>query len=309
MADEMMKKCSAPADVDAEIACDAPVDELEPMREEIAGLQEKEAVLSEKLSLAKEKGLADQADRCRILLQKVVRCRQKKQEELRVAEARALAAELDTLTEEISAELGEAPVPYEETDEYNYLAKSRRLGLISRMIGFIGVFGCFVGAFVYLLLTQVETLNLPFEWIYLIGVGVGAVAFLVIALLVGASAGKYRRLAEEAEAQRLEDEAALALLAAEEAFTTESLNATTEAYEIEKNLELANAKPKTLKLMLEKLPTEVPEKVKKNVHKIVPVAAVCTAIVAAFAVSSSRKRAAAERHSAAVRRDFFKWLG
>lgn len=301
MADEMMKKCSACAD--AEPALDAPVDELAPLREEIAGLQEKEAVLTEKLNLAKEKGLAAQADRCRDLLQKVVRLRQKKQEELRVAEARALAAELDALTEEIGAEFDPAPIPYEETEEYNYLAKSRRLGLISRMVGFVGVFACFVGAFVYLLLAQVDTLNLPFEWTYLIGVGIGAVVFLVIALCLGASANKYRMLAEEAEEQRAEEEALLALLAAEEAFTTESLNAATEAYEIE------NAKPNALKLMASKIPVKVPEKVKKNANKILPVAAVCTAVVAAFALSSARKKVAAEKHSAAVRRDFFKWLG
>lgn len=308
MADEMMKKVDeALADAALEDVCEP--DALEPMREAIAGLQEKEAVLTEKLSLAKEKGLAEQADRCRDLLQKVVRQRLKKQEELRVAEARQLAAELDALTEEIGAEIEPASIPVEETEEYNYLAKSRRLGLISRMVGFIGVFACFVGAFVYLLLAQVDTLNLPFEWLYLAIVGAGALVFLVIALIIGASANSYKKIAEQLEAERAEEDEMIELLAKEEAFTTESLDAATEAYAIEKDLELKKATPENEKRFAIKLPVEVPEKVKKNVHKIVPVAAVCTAVAAIFAVSSASKKAAAEKRSAAARRDFFKWLG
>ncbi len=308
MADEMMKKVDeALVDAASEEVCES--DALEPMREAIAGLQEKEAVLTEKLSLAKEKGLSEQADRCRDLLQKVVRQRLKKQEELRVAEARQLAAELDALTEEIGAEIEPAPIPVEETEEYNYLAKSRRMGLISRMVGFVGVFACFVGAFVYLLLAQVDTLNLPFEWLYLAIVGAGAVVFLVIALIIGAGANNYKKIAEQLEAERAEEDAVIELLAKEEAFTTESLDAATEAYAIEKDLELKKATPETEKRFAIKLPVEVPEKVKKNVHKIVPIAAVCTAVAAIFAVSSASKKAAAEKRSAAARRDFFKWLG
>jgi len=309
MADEMMKMVETSADVETEPVCDDAVDTLESLREAIAGLQEKETVLSEKLSLAKEKGLAEQADRCRVLLQKVVRQRLQKQEELRVAEARQLAAELDALTAEIGAEIEPAPVPFEETEEYNYLAKSRRLGLISRMVGFFGVFGCFLGAFIYLLLTQVDTLNLPFEWGYLVVVGVGAVVFLIVSLIIGTSSNKYRQIAELAEAKRCEEEEMLELLAKEELLNGESLDATTQAYAIEKETEEKKAAPEPERRTLLKLPVEVPEKVKKNVHKIVPVAAICTAIAATFAVSSARKRVAAERRSAAARRDFFKWLG
>ena len=309
MADEMMKKADASADVEVEIAGETAFDTLEPMREAIAGLQEKETVLCEKLNLAKEKGLAEQAGRCRDLLQKVVRRRLKLQEELRIAEARQLADELDALTEEIGAEIEPAPVPVEETEEYNYMAKSRRLSFLSKLIGFVGVFSCFVGAFVYLLLAQADTLNLPFDWTNLIVVGAGAVVFLVIALIIGASANKYKLISEMLEAEREEEDEILEAIAKEEAFTTESLDAATVAYEIEKELEIKKATPEAPKRALLKLPVEVPEKVKKNVHKIVPVAAVCTAIAAAFAVSAARKRAAAERHSAAIRRDFFKWLG
>lgn len=296
MADEMMKKADA---------CDVPADELVLMRDAVAELQEKETVLCEKLNLAKEKGLTEQADRCRDLLRKVVRQRLKMQEELRIAEARQLAQELDALTEEIGAEFDPAPIPVEETEEYNYMAKSRRLSFLSKMIGFVGVFACFIGAFVYLLLAQVDTLNLPFEWTGLIVVGIGAVVFFVIALIIGASANKYKLIAEMLEAEREEENAILEAIAKEEAFTAESLDASAEAYALEKNVDSKVAAKK----FLVKLPVEVPEKVKKNVHKIVPVAAVCTAIAAAFAVSAARKRVAAERHSAAVRRDFFKWLG
>ena len=161
----------------------------------------------------------------------------------------------------------------------------------------------------YLLLAQVDTLNLPFEWMYLAVVGAAAVVFLVISLIIGAAANKNKQIALMYEEVREEEDALAELIEKDAAFTPESLTAATEAYEIEKELELKKANPEPAKRTLIKLPVAVPEKVKNNVHKIVPVAAICTAVAAVFAVSSARKRAAAEKRSAAARRDFFKWLG
>ncbi len=309
MADEMLKKAEAMAGAEPEAVCEAG-DALDYLREEIAKLQEKETVLTEKLCLAKEKGLPEHADKCRVLLQKVVRQRLKKQEDLRQAEARLLAAELDALTAEIGAEI-DPPVETveEELDGYDYLAKFKRMNLIAKMIGTIGVIACFLGAFVYLILTQVETLNLPFEWIHLAVVGGVAVVFVIVAAIIAGSAKKYKQIAAMIEEERAADAAELELAAKEEVFTIESLNAATEAYEIEKQLDVKKSKPENKILTALKLPDAVPEKVKQNVHKIVPIAAVCTAVVTAAAVSSARKRAAAEKRSAAARRDFFKWLG
>ena len=87
-----------------------------------------------------------------------------------------------------------------------------------------------------------------------------------------------------------------------------TLNAVIEANQAETKQDMQNAKPKRRFLPDVKLP-EVPEGVKKNVHKIVPVAAICTAIVAAAAISTAQKNAAAAKRATATRKEFFKWLG
>ena len=308
MADKILQQAEEPVVDTAEAVADVTEEMLELLRASIAELEEKEKLLTEKLCMAKEKGLTQQADRCRALLQKVVVQKRLKKDELQQAEACKLADELDALAEELEQEFDPKPFEEEKELEYNYRAKSKRLSLISRMVGFIGVFACLVGSFVYLLFTQVETLNLPFEWIYLAITGVAAVIFVIIALLIGGSANSYKRLADEVEADRLEAERLLEEQKREELLALSQLNAVSEAYALETNQDMQNAKPQRKLLGSVKLP-EVPEKVKKNVHKIVPIAAVCTAVAAIFAVSSASKKAAAEKRSAAARRDFFKWLG
>lgn len=308
MADKILQQAEEPVVDTAEAVADVTEEMLELLRASIAELEEKEKLLTEKLCMAKEKGLTQQADRCRALLQKVVVQKRLKKDELQQAEACKLADELDALAEELEQEFDPKPFEEEKELEYNYRAKSKRLSLISRMVGFIGVFACLVGSFVYLLFTQVETLNLPFEWIYLAITGVAAVIFVIIALLIGGSANSYKRLADEVEADRLEAERLLEEQKREELLALSQLNAVSEAYALETNQDMQNAKPQRKLLGSVKLP-EVPEKVKKNVHKIVPVAAVCTAVVAAAAISSAQKKSAAAKRSAAVRKEFFNWLG
>ena len=308
MADKILQQAEEPVVDTAEAVADVTEEMLELLRASIAELEEKEKLLTEKLCMAKEKGLTQQADRCRALLQKVVVQKRLKKDELQQAEACKLADELDALAEELEQEFDPKPFEEEKELEYNYRAKSKRLSLISRMVGFIGVFACLVGSFVYLLFTQVETLNLPFEWIYLAITGVAAVIFVIIALLIGGSANSYKRLADEVEADRLEAERLLEEQKREELLALSQLNAVSEAYALETNQDMQNAKPQRKLLGSVKLP-EVPEKVKKNVHKIVPVAAVCTAVVAAVAISSAQKKSAAAKRSAAVRKEFFNWLG
>ncbi len=288
-------------------------DEFADLRASIADLEEKEALLSEKLCLAKEKGLMAQAERCRELLQKAVLQRLRLQDELKEAEAQKLAAELDALTGELGEVLDPAPISEEVIEEeYNHMAKSKRLSLVSRAIGFIGVFASLVGALVYMILTMPETLNLPFDWLCLAIVGVAAVAFIIIAMLIGASANSHRRIAEEMEAERIELEQALAAQAEYEKLALEQLEAATEAYAIETKLDLEKAMPEAPaepeKKPLLNLP-EIPEAVKENVHKIMPVAAACAAAVAAVAIVSAQKRSAEAKRASATRKEFFKWLG
>ncbi|MBR2019635.1 MAG: hypothetical protein IKA05_04480 [Clostridia bacterium] len=307
MADKMLQQAEEPVTNEPELVS-VTEEMLEELRATIAELEEKETLLTEKLCAAKEKGLIQQADRCRALLQKVVIQKRIKKDELQECEARKLADELDALAEELELEFDPDPLEEEREIGYNYRAKAKRVSLISRLVGFVGIFSCFVGSFIYLLLAQVETLNLPFEWMYLAITGVAAVIFLIVALLIGHSANNYRRLAEEKEEEIRLAEEELARQKQAELLASAHLNAMSEAYSKETEKDFAIAHPKKRLFGSVKVP-EVPEAVKKNVHKIVPVATVCTAVVAAAALSSAKKRRAAERRSAAVRKEFFNWLG
>lgn len=282
---------------------------LDAMRAEIADLEEKETVLTEKLCLAKEKGLVAQAEKCRELLQIAILQKMRKTDELREAEARKIAAELDALTAELEQEINPSPVTEEQIEEqYNYMAKSKRLALVSKIVGGIGTCACVVGALVYLILTQVETMNLPFEWLYLIADGAAFVVFTVIALCIGSSAKRCRQIAEELEAEILETERLFEEQKAAEAMMLERLDANAEAYTAETNQAIENAKAPKKTFGSITLP-EIPDAVKKNVHKIAPVAAACVTAVAAVAVVSSQKRAAEAKRASATRKEFFKWLG
>jgi hypothetical protein len=271
-------------------------------------LEEKEALLTEKLCAAKEKGLVAQADRCRALLQKVVLQKRIKKDELQECEARKLAEELDELAAELELEFDPDLFVEEKQEEYDYRAKAKRMSLWSRIVGFGGFLTCLIGAFIYLFLCQVETMNLPFEWMNLAITGVVAVIFVIVGLLIGHSANACEDKADEIESERLEKEAELAKKKEAELLALANLNAISEAYSIETNKDFEIAHPKKKLFGSVKMP-EVPEGVKKNVHKIVPIATACTAVVAAIALSSAQKKKAAERRSAAVRKEFFNWLG
>lgn len=307
MAEKLLQQVEEPVVTDEELA---PVTEemLAELRASIADLEEKEALLTEKLCAAKEKGLVAQADRCRALLQKVVLQKRIKKDELQECEARKLAEELDELAAELELEFDPDLFAEEKQEEYDYRAKAKRLGLWSRIVGFGGFLACLIGAFAYLFLCQVETMNLPFEWMDLAITGVVAVIFVIVGLLIGHSANACEDKADEIEAERLEKEAELAKKKEAELLALANLNAISEAYSIETNKDFEIAHPKKKLFGSVKMP-EVPEGVKKNVHKIVPIATACTAVVAALALSSAQKKKAAERRSAAVRKEFFNWLG
>ena len=307
MAEKLLQQAEEPIVTDEELV---PVTEemLEALRTSIADLEEKEALLTEKLCAAKEKGLVAQADRCRALLQKVVLQKRAKKDELQECEARKMAEELDALAAELELEFDPDPFVEEKQAEYDYRAKAKRLGLWSRIVGLGGFFACLIGAFVYLFLCQVETMNLPFEWMNLAATGVVAAIFVIVGLLIGHSSKSCKKIADEIEAERLEKEEELAKKKAAEMLALANLNAISEAYSIETNKDFEIAHPKKKLFANVKMP-ELPEGVKKNVHKIVPIATVCTAVVAAAALSSAQKKKAAERRSVAARREFFNWLG
>lgn len=305
MANEKMNDALAP-EFEEELAVDYSEEAIEALRASIADLEEKENVLTEKLAKAREAGLIEQSARCRALLQRVVALKLRKKDELRVAEARYLADEIDGFAEDMENELEPCPVVDEAVAEgYNHRAKSKRLKLISKILRGITLFAGTVGALAYLLFTQPEIMNLPFEWVYLAIDGVAMLILLIVSAAIGASAKTHARIADEIEADYLIEQELRAEQERNELLSLENLEAAAEAYAIE------TAGPKVQKTPRKIGPVtipEVPEKVKKNVHKVVPVAAVATVAVAAACAASAKKKKAEAKRTSAIRRDFFNWL-
>ena len=294
------------SELDEELAIDYSQEAIEALRASIADLEAKEAVLVEKLAKARETGLIEQSARCRALLQRVVAVKQSKKDELRLAEARALADEIDDFAEDMEAEFEPEILPEEVIEEgYNYRAKSKRLKLISKLLGSITLIAGILGAMVYLILCQPEVLNTQFEWLVLGIDAVAMAALLIAAGAINASAKTYASCADEIEVEYLLKQELLAEQERNELLSLETLDAAAEAYAIESAG--PKVEKKTRKIGPVKLP-EVPEKVKKNATKILPVAAAATVAIATACAMSSKKKKEEEKRTSAIRRDFFTWL-
>ncbi len=300
---------------------------MKTLRAEIKTLEGKEKELTRKLSVAKENGLDEKVSQCRALLQRIVRHKIDLRRELAAAELRhreaeakrtmeRLTEEIGNLTEEINALLPTVEETVFETPlfeaEYDHLAKSKRLALISRMIAWIGVLSGLIGALVYMLL--VEGAYIAFSWWPgLATFGIGAVALIVVGLIVGGVSRRHKRLAkeiaEEIEEQRAAYEAERAeqerlAYEANAPWLNDNMDAVTEAYAIERAGDRKRAGKKALQKMI---PNPESDDLKKAVHKVAPIAAVCAA-VAVVALSASGKKKAAAKKSSALRREFFDWL-
>lgn len=300
---------------------------IESLRAEIRVLEEKEAILAEKLCLVKDKGMSEKTDKCRALLQKLVRHKNRKLAELEVVEARyrqaeakkmveRLSEEVDTLTEEIENEV----LPSEEIEleveplyeaKYDHLAKSRRLSVIAKAFAFVGILAGLVGALIYSLLAVGA--YVAFEPMAYVVFGGVAVVMIVIGLIVGGVSNHHKRLAADIELEIAEKRAAYEAavaererLAAEEnaPWKLENLDAVTQAYAIEQRGDVKRATKKALKKMI---PDLEDENVKKTIHKVAPVAAAC-ATVAVVALVASGKKASAAKKNAAVRKELLDLL-
>lgn len=297
------------------------------LRAEIKTLEGKEKILTKKLSVAKENGLDELASRCRALLQKIVRHkidlrRELKEAELRHREAEAkrtmerLSGEIDTLSEEVNSLLPTVEEQEFDTplfqEQYDHLAKSKRLSLIARAVAWLGILGGLIGAIAYMLLVIIE--NIAFSWWPgMATFGIGAVAFIVIGLIIGTFSRRQKRLAaeiaEEIEVQRAAYEAERAeqerlSYEANAPWLNDNVDAVTEAYAIEK----AGDRKRVGKRALQKLIPD-PEKndEKKTVHKIAPIAIACTAVAIAALTVSGKKKAAAKK-STSLRKELLDWL-
>ncbi len=318
MAKMTVNEVLSPEPVEEECILDYSAEAIAELQASIEKLEQTEELLNQKLAQARAAGLTTQTERLRTLLQKTVLYKNRKTKELREAEARRLADELDAFTAGVEEELDPSPLDEAYVAEgKSYEAKSKRLRLTAKLLSFISLFAGFAGALIYTIITQPEVLNIPFEWLVL-GIDVVAVAvLLVIAACIRGSAKKYAQMAAD-----IEEDCRIALELFEQQkliddLCVESLEAVAEAYELEAAGPQEDAAPSALAnvlsaVSLPKINVKVPEKVKKNAKKIVPVAAVCTGILAAVCLSSAKKRkreeAAARSRAADARKDFFNWL-
>lgn len=295
---------------------------------EIAVLNEKSHVLTEKLCIAKDKGMHEQADRCRTLLQRVVLFRNQKETELkeveeRIRKAKALefmeqfSKEVDELTYEIETELFGLEVDTEEPDytplfeaEYDHRAKGKRLGFIASLFVWVGFLSSMIGAIAYLLMAVCH--YTAFSWIELSLFGGILVLALILALIFGAFANRHKRLAkaidEEIAERRAEYESEKAtreskLAQARKISQVEDFDGIAEAYEIEKKGDQQRAVKKKVQSLVPDLSD--PEKVKKTLKRVLPIVA-AFAVVTALAVSKKhqkkKKKKSAEQEEAAFRR-------
>ena len=278
------------------------------LRESIDSLSKKEAILTKKLAKARAAGLKLQSEKCRELLQKVVFMKQEKKDQLKVAEAMALAAELDTFAEGMENDLC---YEYAKLDEFDtkpieeYRKKARRQKIVARILTVVSLVACIGGAITYLLLAMPEILNLPFNWLYLV---VDA-ALLVVLLHVAAG---FREASKNNTyyAECLEEERQKAIDAYNERMRQEmmslaNLEAVSNAYKLE-GLGADGIADDEAKLDAEGRVAEieieaVPAKVKNYAKVIIPVVGVCAALIAIGAYSK-KKRIAKKR------KQLYKWL-
>ncbi len=289
---------------------------IEALRAVVADLEAKEAALSEKLAQARNAELEEQIEKCRTLLLKVVVVKKQKKADLKAAEDELLAMQLDDFAAEMEKDLthpidkdGVTKLDDPYTAEYKRLrAKAKRGRAWAKVVGFIGVFACVVGAIAYLLLTQPSIYGLPFNWLDLAIDGAALIIVVIIASCIKSGATANDRLADEMEENLPVDIYSL---------DRDQLDAISEAYAIEaaegaEKEEEKNTKTRRFaKLNLPEMPEQVKnigETVKKNADKIIPAAAVGAALVTTVCISSSKKKAAQKRRAAAARKDFFNWL-
>lgn len=302
---------------------------LDALRASIAELEEKEAILTEKLAKAREAGLMYQSARCRALLQRVVMMKQSKKDELKVAEAQILADELDALANEMENELDPEFVARDEAavaDIATYRMKAKKNRVISKVLSFVALFACITGAIAYLVLSLPEVMNLPFNWVYLAADAAVLVVLLLISASLASAAKANAQIADELEAERqkaideynerirIEMMSLASLEAVAEAYEIEGIGAPAIEEEIEEVEEEAGEKAEgkyaaLIAKIRAKIPAEklekvdkVAAKVKKSAKVVVPVASVCLAALAINKYNEGKRRAQ-------NREKFYQWLG
>lgn len=200
--------------------------------------------------------------------------------------------------------------------------KSAKLLTASRLVGYIGIGACLLGAFAYLLLHEIangtlEKLLGKFDVKSLIYVGIAAAAFLVIAVILRiASASAKRNEAYEAEAEETEAPAVEPVeeTAVEEAPAEEPVETVSE--EDEEAARKAAEKAAAMeggKTFVAYIGRNIPEKQREAMAKVGEFtkknAKVIVAVAATLVVTNMIAKRKAEKETTRRRQNFFRSLG
>lgn len=197
--------------------------------------------------------------------------------------------------------------------------KSAKLRTASRLVGYIGIGACLLGAFAYLLLHEIangtlEKLLGKFDIKSLIYVGIAATAFLVIAVILRiASASAKRNEACAAEAEETEapaeepvDETAVAETPAEEPIVDVDEEAARKAAEKAAAMEGG-------KTFVAYIGRNIPEKQREAMVKVGEFtkknAKVIVAVATTLMVANMIAKRKAEKETTRRRQNFFRSLG
>ncbi len=193
--------------------------------------------------------------------------------------------------------------------------KSIRLRLAAKIVLFLGLASTIIGAGAYCIICMPEVLNVPFEWHYLLIVGIAAAVCTLISAILFACANAATD-ADELSTAVLEDDkeeetadamAALAVEPEEEA-TVPTEDAVEINVEEEAPAEYIEPEPPTKKKSLipkEKLPT-----VKKIALIAIPVVIAGTALTVAIVKGKKKRQLERERkEKEMLRRAIYQWLG
>ena len=265
------------------------------LKEELEVVKAEEARLLAKIAECKELGLLIQTEQLRELLRRCLATKARLHRTLMDIEVTARTAEMELIADEVeevlASESVEAALTVEEDEKPANLRKLRKEALgyriASRLIGYVGVLACLIGSLVYLVLTQVETMNLPFEPLYLAVAGGAAVFFLLVAVLIGAKAkdlaGKVADIEEERLLRLIEKSEACELAQIEAESVGAAAVAESESVAAAEKAAAA-AKRKDPKVVAKALAA----KAKKNPKKTAGIAAATAAGIALAAVVAAK---------------------
>lgn len=187
--------------------------------------------------------------------------------------------------------------------------KSIRLRIAARLVMWLGLVSCVLGAGAYCVICMPEVLNLPFDWRYLVAVGACLIIFILVSAILHVFANHAQNSLEAyCEKEEVEDVMAEMSVEPKEELEEEEKEELAVDFaseeEPEKEPEAKEAPKKKFAFPKEKL------KLIKAIAIVgVPVVVSC---VTAISVAKSKKKKKIEkdrREKEANRQAFYRWLG